>query len=135
MESAHTDETREKIVIPLFDIVVYPNSRTKFQVERATGELLLAGIDNPDSAFAIGLSVKSGTRTAEVTVESLYKTGNLFRISHVQPADDGFLICAEVLQRVRAVSLSEKNGLFYALYEAVPDLQDLEDSSPSQSTG
>jgi len=32
MESAHTDETREKIVIPLFDIVVYPNSRTKFQV-------------------------------------------------------------------------------------------------------
>jgi ATP-dependent Lon protease len=127
MESAHTDETREKIIIPLFDIVVYPNSRTKFQVERATGELLLAGIDNPDSAFAIGLSVKSGTRTAEVTVESLYKTGNLFRISHVQPADDGFLICAEVLQRVRAVSLSEKNGLFYAVYEAVPDLQDLEE--------
>ncbi len=127
MESAHTDETREKIVIPLFDIVVYPNSRTKFQVERATGELLLAGIDNPDSAFAIGLSVKSGTRAAEVTVESLYKTGNLFRISHVQPADDGFLICAEVIQRVRVVSLSEKNGLFYAVYETVPDLQDLEE--------
>ncbi|HWS21138.1 MAG TPA: hypothetical protein VN227_00690, partial [Methanoregula sp.] len=74
MESAHTDETREKIVIPLFDIVVYPNSRTKFQVERATGELLLAGIDNPESAYAVGLSVKSGTRSAEVTIESFYKT-------------------------------------------------------------
>ncbi len=33
---------QEKIVIPLFEIVVYPESRTKFRVEQATGELLLA---------------------------------------------------------------------------------------------
>ena len=62
-----------------------------------------------------------------MTGESLYKTGNLFRISHVQPADDGYLICAQVVQRVKAVSLSEKDGQFYAVYEPVPDLQDLEE--------
>jgi len=39
-----TNKTMEKIVIPLFEIVVYPHSRTKFQVDRATGDLLLAGI-------------------------------------------------------------------------------------------
>ena len=51
MQSEKTDdtnETMEKIVIPLFEIVVYPNSRTKFQVDRATGDLLLAGIENPE---------------------------------------------------------------------------------------
>ncbi len=102
-------------------------SRTKFQVDRATGDLLLAGIEDPESAYAIGLTVKSGTRSSELTSESLYKTGNLFRISHVQPADDGYLICAQVVQRVKADSLTEKDGQFYAAYEAVPDLQDLEE--------
>jgi ATP-dependent Lon protease len=127
MQSEKTDDTGEKIVIPLFEIVVYPNSRTKFQVDRATGDLLLASIENPEAAYAVGLTVKSGTRSSEVTTESLYKTGNLFRISHVQPADDGYLICAQVMQRVKAVSLSEKDGQFFAVYEPVPDVQDLEE--------
>ena len=127
MQSEKSDNTQEKIVIPLFEIVVFPNSRTKFQVDRATGDLLLAGIEDPEAAYAVGLTVKSGTRPSEVTGESLYKTGNLFRISHVQPADDGYLICAQVVQRVKAVSLSEKDGHFYAVYEPVPDLQDLEE--------
>ena len=127
MQSEKTDDTLEKIVIPLFEIVVYPNSRTKFQVDRTTGDLLLAGIEDPESAYAVGLTVKSGTRSSEVTAESLYKTGNLFRISHVQPADDGYLICAQVVQRVKTVSLSEKDGQFYAVYEPVPDVQDLEE--------
>ena len=127
MQTAETDDTLEKIVIPLFEIVVFPNSRTKFQVDRATGDILLAGIEDPEAAYAVGLTVKSGTRSSEVTIESLYKTGNLFRISHVQPADDGYLICAQVVERVKAVSLSEKDGQYYAVYELVPDLQDLEE--------
>jgi ATP-dependent Lon protease len=127
MQPAQTDDTGKKIVIPLFEIVVYPNSRTKFQVDRATGDLLLAGIKDPESASAVGLTVKSGTRTSEVTGESLYKTGTLFRISHMQPADDGYLICVHVVQRVKAVSLSEQDGQFFAAYEPVPDQQDLEE--------
>ncbi len=83
MQSEQTDDNQEKIVIPLFEIVVYPNSRTKFQVDRAIGDLLLEGIEDPESAYAVGLTVKSGTRSNEVTCESFYKTGNLFRISHV----------------------------------------------------
>ena len=112
MESAQSDTLKEKIVIPLYEIVVYPNSRTKFSVDLSTGSLLLAGKKESESFYAIGLTIKSGTRPSEVTAESLYKTGNLFRISHVQPSDDGYLICAEVVQRVRAVSLYQKEGQF-----------------------
>ena len=72
MQPEKTDDIGEKIVIPLFEIVVFPNSRTKFQVDRATGDLLLAGIEDPESAYAVGLTVKSGTRSSEVTIESLY---------------------------------------------------------------
>ena len=127
MQSEQTDTPQEKLVIPLFEIVVYPDSRTKFSVDRSTGDLLSAEMKDAEGAYAIGLTLKSGTRPSEVTEESLYKMGNLFRISHVQPADDGYLICAQVVQRVKTVSLSVKDGLFYAAYVPVPDLQDLEE--------
>ncbi len=127
MESAQSDNLKEKIVIPLHEIVVFPDSRTKFSVDKQTGDLLLAGKTDTVAAYAVALTVKSGTRPSEVTIESLYKTGNLLRISHVQPADDGYLICAQVMHRVRTVSLSEKDGQFYAVYEPVPDIQDLEE--------
>ncbi len=127
MQSENEDHMQEKLVIPLFEIVVFPDSRTKFPVDQATGELLLDAMKDTKGAHAVGLTVKSGTRPSELTAESLYRTGNLFRISHVQPADDGYLICAEVVQRITASSLTEKNGPFYAVYMPVPDLQDLEE--------
>jgi ATP-dependent Lon protease len=127
MQSEKNDHTQEKLVIPLFEIVVFPDSRTKFPVDQATGVLLLDAMKDTRGAHAVGLTVKSGTRPSEITAGSLYRTGNLFRISHVQPADDGYLICADVVQRVKAVSLSEKEGRFYASYEPVSDLLDLEE--------
>ncbi len=127
MQQAQTDDTQEKIVIPLFEIVVYPNNRTKFQVDQVTGDLLLAEMKDTGAAYAVGLTVKSGTRPSELTGESLYQTGNRFKISHVQPANDGYLICAEVMQRVRVVTLAEKDGRLSAVYTPLPDIQDLGD--------
>ncbi|MGD1004588.1 MAG: endopeptidase La [Methanoregulaceae archaeon] len=127
MQSEKNQYTQQNNVIPLFEVVVYPDSRTKLQVDRATAELLLAAMEHGDAANAIGLTVKSGTPPSEVTAESLYKIGNLFRISHVQPADDGYLIYAQVVKRVKVLSLSEKDGRFYAAYETVPDIHDLDE--------
>ncbi|MDO9325610.1 MAG: endopeptidase La [Methanoregula sp.] len=126
MQPEIQDERKEHIVIPLFEIVVYPDSQTKFRVDRATGEILLAAMTGDETSDAVGLTVRSGTRVSEMTGESLYKTGNLFRIAHVQPTDDGYLISARVVQRVTALTVSEKGGRFYAAYEPVPDLKDLE---------
>ncbi len=126
MQSEKKEKSPEKLVIPLFEIVAYPGSRTKFPVDKATGELLLASMTDAGGWYAIGLTVKSGTRPSDLTTESLYKTGNLFRIMHTQPADDGYLVCAEVEKRVKVVSLIPREGHFFAALEQVPDLQDLE---------
>ena len=126
MQSEKNEDSLEKLVIPLFEIVAYPGSRTKFPVDLATGDLLLAAKNDADAAEAVGLTVKSGTRPSELTGESLYKTGNLFRITHVQTADNGYLVCAEVVKRVKVGSLSERDGHFFAACEPVPDLMDLE---------
>ena len=100
MQTPQTEIYHETVVIPLFEIVIYPDSRTKFNVDKATGELLLATLKNGGAARAVGLTVKSGTRPSEVTTESMYRTGNLFRIPRVEPADDGYLVCVQVVKRV-----------------------------------
>ena len=126
MQTPQTDDSKKTVVIPLFEIVIYPDSRTKFKVDKATGELLLETLKNGGAARAIGLTVKSGTRSTEVTTESLYRTGNLFRIPRVEPADDGYLVCVQVVKRVRATSVTERDGMFYATFEPVPDVLDIE---------
>ncbi|MEI7433499.1 MAG: endopeptidase La [Methanomicrobiales archaeon] len=127
MQSTEPEDTQERIVIPLFEVVVYPNNRTKFRVDQATGDLLQAAINDDGAAYAVGITVKSGTRPSELTEESLYKTGNLFRIPHLQPADDGYLICAEVVKRVKVTSLTERDGRLCASYMAIQDIQDLDE--------
>ncbi|MDY9927777.1 endopeptidase La [Methanosarcina sp.] len=127
MYSEQTDNNVESLVMPLFEIVVYPKSRAKFLADKVTGEILLAEMKNAESVYAVGLTVKSGTKPSDLSEDDLYKTGNLLKIAYVQPADDGYLIIAKAVQRIEAVSLYRKDGLFYATYKPVFDLQDLDE--------
>ena len=132
MYSEQTGENREKLVVPLFDIVVYPKSRTKLIADKVTGEILLNEMKNAEFVNAIGLTVKSGTQASELSEESLYKTGNLLKITFVQPADDGYLVVAKAIERVEAVSLYRRNGLFYATYKPVYDLPDFDEGTQTE---
>ena len=117
----------ERLVIPLFEMVVYPESRTKFGVDSTTGSLLLGAMENGEDTQAIALTVKSGTRASELTAESLYRTGTLLRLSHLEPADDGYIVMAAVVQRVAATTVFERNGRFYATFRVLPDEKDIDD--------
>ena len=74
MYSEQTRENREKLVVPLFGIVVYPKSRTKLMADKVTGEILLNEMRNAESVSAIGLTVKSGTKLAKDDGDSLLMT-------------------------------------------------------------
>ncbi len=132
MYSKQTEENKESIVIPLFDIVVYPKSRTKFLADKITGEILLTEMKNGEFVNAIGLTVKSGTKPSEVSEDDLYKIGNLLKVTFIQPADDGYLVIAKAIERVEAVSLYRKDELFYAAYKPVYDLPDFDDDTQAE---
>ncbi len=127
MYSKQTHDNRDSLIIPLFDIVIYPKSRTKFLADKTTGELLLTEMENGESTYAIGLTVKSGIKLSDLSEDDLYKIGNLLKVTFVQPADDGYLISAKATQRVEAVSLNKRDGIFYAEYEPVSDIPDLDE--------
>ncbi|MDD4252701.1 endopeptidase La [Methanoculleus horonobensis] len=126
------DTSKEHIVIPLFETVVYPETRTKLQVETAIGEALIAAMKSDGSAYAVGLTAKSEAETPGDPGDALYSTGNLLAIAHVQPADDGYLVFAHATRRVKAVTLSERDGLLYAVCEPLPDVPDLDEGGRAQ---
>ncbi len=127
MYSEKTYENNEKIVIPLFEIVVYPSSRTKFLVDKAIGEILLNEVKSSECAYGLGLTVKPGTKNTEISEETLYKIGNLLRVTFVQPADEGYLVIGKAIEKVEILSLTEKEGIFSATYKPAHDIQDLDE--------
>ncbi len=132
MNVSHTDCEGEIIVIPLFGIVVYPESRSKFPVDKETGDHLLAEIETAGVIYAAGLTVRNGTERTEITAESLYETGTLLRIVRVLPAEEGCLVCAHAGGKVRVLDLVERNGRFSATCTPVHDIQDLPEDENAQ---
>ncbi len=129
MQLPHTDTSTETIVVPLFETVIYPKSRAKFRVDDTVGERLLSEMRTAGSARAVGLTVQGDVQPSEISVDTLHRIGNLLEIARVQPTDDGYLIFAEAAVRVRAATLSEKDGLIYAVCEPVPDSEDLDEET------
>ncbi|MDD2340892.1 MAG: endopeptidase La [Methanosarcina sp.] len=132
MYSQKADDNREKLIVPLFEIVVYPKSQTKLMADKVTGEVLLNEMKNSEFVNAVGLTVISGTKTSDLSEDTLYKTGNLLKITFVQPADNGYLIVAKAIERVEVVSLYRKNGLFYTTYRHVHDLPDFDEDAEAE---
>jgi ATP-dependent Lon protease len=100
--------------------------------DKVTGEVLINEMKNSEFVNAVGLTVMSGTKTSDISEDTLYKTGNLLKITFVQPADDGYLIVAKAIERVEAVSLYRKNGLFYTTYRPVHDLRDFDEDTEAE---
>jgi len=126
MQTTTKDAPGETLVIPLFELVVYPQTQTKFGVDRTTGDLILKAEGTTGAAHAVALTVRSGVRASELTAETLYRTGNLLKVAHVELSDDGYIICAEVVERVTALTITEREGRFYATFQPLPDEQDIE---------
>ncbi|OPY38364.1 MAG: Archaeal Lon protease [Methanoregula sp. PtaU1.Bin051] len=119
-------------VLPLFGVVLYPKTRTKIQVDKQFGGICEAEMKKDDAAYVIGLTVRDGTDPSEVSEDSLYLTGNLLKISFVQPADEGFVIGAQAVQRVKAAPFTGKDGRLYSTYRFDPDVKDLSESEHAE---
>jgi len=133
MYSPQPDTSREDIiVIPLFETVVYPETRAKLPVEAAIGEALIAAVKSEGSVSAVGLTVRSDAELSENPVDALYTIGNLLEIAHIQPTDDGYLVFAHAAYRVKTVAFSEMNGLLYTSYELLPDEPDLDEDARAE---
>lgn len=116
---------QEHFVLPLYEIVVFPNTRTKIIVDKETGSLLLQEMSRSDG-HPIGLAVKTGTIPSEISASSVYPIGNLLEISFIQPAEEGYLVCVHALKKVRADSITKRDGRLFATWVLSEESSDLD---------
>lgn len=121
------DSSNEHIVIPLSEVVVYPETRTKVLVGKTVGEGLINAIKSYGLASAVGLTAKVDTEPERDPAGAFYTVGTLLSISRVQPADEGYIVFAHATSRVRAVALSEIGGVYHVSCEPLPDTDDLDE--------
>ena len=123
-EFTQSPAKQEHFVLPLNEIVVFPKTRTKIVIDKETGGLLLQEMSRNDSS-PIGLAVKAGTSQSEISASTVYPIGNLLEISFIQPAEEGYLVCIHALRKIRADSITERDGRLYATWVPVDDVSDL----------
>ena len=105
------DTSNEHIVIPLSEVVVYPETRTKFLVGKTVGEALIAATKSGSSASAVGLTAKSDAEAVENPVDAFYTVGTLLSIMRMQPADEGYSLCACNLACAGGGTLGDRRGV------------------------
>jgi len=123
-------EKGRHIVLPLFGVVLFPRTRTKIQIDKSTGDLIGGGMSRNGTAFAVGLTVKAGTEPdiPALSEEALFRTGNLLRVSFLKPADEGYVLGAQAIERVVAETFSRTEGHLMATCRSAPDEPDLTDA-------
>jgi ATP-dependent Lon protease len=127
MTTQESNTENESIIIRLSEIVVYPESHTKFLADKNAGEILLSKMeDEQETTYAVGLTMKSDANLTEMLEDDLYKVGNLLEIESVTAAQEGYVISAKSVGRVKVVSLYRKDEMFYATYRELPDENDLD---------
>ncbi len=126
MQTPENETHREYPVVPLLELVVYPGTRTRFPVDPSTGRRLLASVGCAPGSYAVGLTVKSAGVPLDGTAVSFPITGCLLRVALVEPTGDGHLVVADVVERVRVLSVSGRDDELVAGCEPFPDVQDLD---------
>ncbi len=123
------EEKRGHIVLPLYDIVLFPQTLTRISIGRDIGDILVEMIQNNDKSSLIGLTIKENANPTEITPDSFYRIGNLLEISIIHPADDGYLIGVSPTGRVRVETLYTDTGLWYATGSPVHDEEELDENT------
>jgi len=113
--------------LPLVDTVIFPKTRTKILVDKETGDILQKEINQTNNVYPIGLTVKRNSDLLEISEETLFKCGNLLDISFIHPTEDGYLVGAQAISRVKIDNIFKHEGRFYATYNPVSDFQDIDE--------
>ncbi|HTY15431.1 MAG TPA: endopeptidase La [Methanoregulaceae archaeon] len=121
MYQTEPDENREYLVIPLSDLVVFPESRVKFKVDKNTGDLLAEALRKNENTYAIALTVKDDAGTSRVSPDGMYRTGCLLKVAVLTPTEDGHVVAAGALYKVEAKDLVLRGEQFYATCRPVID--------------
>jgi len=120
---------REKhLVLPLINLVLFPKSEIKFGIDEGTGRKVLEMIKY-NSKTLIGLTLKRDANRDSLDQNSFFQTGTRLKLLSIQPADKGYLLNVEAIEKVKARDFDCSEEGVYVNYDVIPNQDDLDEKS------
>jgi ATP-dependent Lon protease len=125
----NNSENETLILLPLDDMVIFPELKTKIKIDKTTGKML-EGLKKAGSVFTLAVTTKeTGTGLNE---KNFYTVGNLVKLETLEASNDGYIAVLNSLERVEVQNINKKNGFFYAEYLHLLVVDDLDEKSKSE---
>jgi len=124
----HLENRETLLVLPLEEIVLFPEVRTKIKIDKHTGARLEAE-NRKGPLFALALTEKpeAGEETPEE--ERFFSVGTLVRLESLQAADEGYVAVLFSLEKAEAEGFIWEEGHLTAGYRTLATRDDLDPKS------
>lgn len=127
-------ENRKKetlFVVPLENMVMFPELRTKIKIDKTMGKLL-EDLKKDGPVFTLALTVKKDTPKTSLPENQFYSVGNLAKLETIQQSEDGYVVLLHSLEEVEVLNIKQKNGHLSAEYLPLVVINDLDEKSQAE---
>ena len=118
-------------VVPLEDIVMFPDVRTKIKIDITTGQFL-EELTKSGPVFTLALTTDKDNLKSNLSQNRFYSIGNLVKLETIQKADNGYVAVLHSLEEVEVKNFKQKNGYLSAEYLPLVVNNDLDEKSHSE---
>ena len=113
-------------VIPMEEIVMFPEIQTKIKIDKETGKLL-EDLARSGPVFALALTLIKDQLKDSLSQNKFYKIGNLVKMETIQKSNNGYIVVLHSLEEVEVQNFEQKNGYLRAEYLPLVVRNDLDE--------
>ena len=114
-------------IIPLQSFVLFPGTEASLQLTGEHGEQFITTIEG-HGEHAIGLNLKQNFHMESMQKEDFTHVGTLLSVHGIEKKSDAFEIAVKALERVQIHEIYRQDGYYYAEFDLLPDIEDMDDA-------
>ena len=117
------------VVIP--DTILLPENNMKLKIGKTTGSEIYSRVAQ-DDFYGIALAVKEPNSNGLYIESDFYQIGTLIKIENIKEMRDFYQLSVDIIERVKVKELIPDETNYKALYEIIPDINDLDAENHSE---
>lgn len=126
------NENKETLfIIPLDDIVMFPDVKSKIKIDKTIGDHL-DKLKKNGSFFSLALTMRENTSKLSLPENQFYSVGNLVKLESLQQSEKGYVAVLHSLEKVEISNTRKEDGYLIAEYIPLYSIDDLDKKSHTE---
>ncbi|WP_238903820.1 endopeptidase La [Clostridium sp. YIM B02506] len=112
-------------IIAIPNTVLMPGKSITLKVNSAIGKHITNKMEN-ENFYGVALAIREEYEGGDFSREDFYTVGTLVKLEESKKIKDGYNITLEVIERVEVEDFVLEDNNFKAIYNTIPDIEDLD---------